>query len=44
MFAIAGLVLTHGPLGVLGFAPSHEAVKVLAEVTLVLLLFSNASR
>jgi Kef-type K+ transport system membrane component KefB len=43
-FVIAGLVLTHGPLGVLGFAPSHEAVKVLAEVTLVLVLFSAASR
>ena len=44
MFVIVGLVLTHGPLGVLGFAPSHEAVKVLAEVTLVLVLFSDASR
>jgi len=44
VFVIAGLVLTHGPLGVLGFAPSREAVKVLAEVTLVLVLFSDASR
>ena len=44
MFVIVGLVLTHGPLGVLGFAPSHETVKVLAEVTLVLVLFSDASR
>jgi NhaP-type Na+/H+ or K+/H+ antiporter len=43
-FVIAGLVLTHGPLGVLGFTPSNEAVKVLAEVTLVLVLFSDASR
>jgi sodium/hydrogen antiporter len=43
-FVLAGLVLTHGPLGALGFAPSHEAVKVLAEVTLVLVLFSDASR
>src|SRR6202034_2360987 len=43
-FVIAGLVLTHGPLAVLGIAPSHEAVKVLAEVTLVLVLFSDASR
>lgn len=32
-FVIAGLVLTHGPLAVLGVAPSHEAVKVLAEGT-----------
>jgi len=44
IFVLAGLVLTHGPLGVLGFAPSHEEVKVLAEVTLVLVLFSDASR
>ncbi len=44
VFVTAGLVLTHGPLGVLGFAPSHEAVKVLAEITLVLVLFSDASR
>ncbi len=44
IFVIAGLVLTHGPLGALGFAPSHETVKVLAEATLVLVLFSDASR
>src|SRR3984957_756035 len=44
VFVIAGLVLTHGPLGTLGFAPSHEAVKALAEITLVLVLFSDASR
>ena len=44
VFVIAGLVLTHGPLAPLGFAPSHEAVKVLAEATLVLVLFSDASR
>ena len=37
-------MLTHGPLGVLGFAPSHETVKGLAEATLVLVLFSDASR
>jgi NhaP-type Na+/H+ or K+/H+ antiporter len=43
-FVIAGLVLTHGPLAVLGIAPAHETVKVLAEVTLVLVLFSDASR
>ena len=43
-FVFAGLVLTHGPLAVLGVAPSHEAVKVLAEGTLVLVLFSDASR
>src|ERR1700722_1697535 len=44
VFVAAGLVLTHGPLAVLGSAPSHETVKVLAEVTLVLVLFSDASQ
>jgi NhaP-type Na+/H+ or K+/H+ antiporter len=43
-FVLAGLLLTHGPLAPLGFAPSHELVKDLAEVTLVLVLFSDASR
>jgi sodium/hydrogen antiporter len=44
IFVAAGLVLTHGPLAVLGVALAPEAVKVLAEVTLVLVLFSDASR
>ena len=44
MFVLAGLVLTHGPLAVLGITPAHEVVKVLAEATLVLVLFSDASR
>jgi hypothetical protein len=44
IFVAAGLVLTHGPLAVLGVAPAPEAVKVMAEVTLVLVLFSDASR
>jgi NhaP-type Na+/H+ or K+/H+ antiporter len=43
-FVIAGLLLTHGPLAPLGFAPSGELVKALAEVTLVLVLFSDAAR
>jgi NhaP-type Na+/H+ or K+/H+ antiporter len=43
-FVLAGLLLTHGPLAPLGFAPSPELVKDLAEVTLVLVLFSDASR
>src|SRR5437763_13704 len=43
-FILAGLLLTHGPLAPLGFAPSHELVKTLAEVTLVLVLFCDASR
>jgi sodium/hydrogen antiporter len=44
IFVLAGLLLTHGPLAPLGFAPSHELVKALAEITLVLVLFSDASR
>jgi sodium/hydrogen antiporter len=44
VFVAAGLVLTHGPLAVLGVAPDPEAVKVLAEFTLILVLFSDASR
>ena len=44
IFVLAGLLLTHGPLAPLGFAPSQELVKTLAEVTLVLVLFSDASR
>jgi len=44
IFVLAGLVLTHGPLAVLGYAPSPELVKALAEITLVLVLFSDASR
>src|SRR5450755_1180462 len=44
IFVVAGLLLTHGPLAPLGFAPSRELVKALAEITLVLVLFSDASR
>ena len=44
IFVIAGLLLTHGLLAPLGFAPSRELVKSLAEITLVLVLFSDASR
>jgi NhaP-type Na+/H+ or K+/H+ antiporter len=43
-FVLAGLLLTHGPLAPLGYAPSHELIKQLAEITLVLVLFSDASR
>jgi sodium/hydrogen antiporter len=43
-FVLAGVLLTHGPLAPLGLSPSHETVKVLAEITLVLVLFSDASR
>lgn len=43
-FVLAGVLLTHGPLTTLYIAPSPHTVKVLAEVTLVLVLFSDASR
>ena len=44
IFVLAGLLLTHGPLAPLGSVPSPELVKALAEATLVLVLFSDASR
>jgi sodium/hydrogen antiporter len=43
-FVVAGLLLTHGPLAFLAVAPSNELIKELAEFTLVLILFSDASR
>jgi NhaP-type Na+/H+ or K+/H+ antiporter len=44
VFTVAGLLLTHGPLAPLGITPSPHVVEVLAEVTLALVLFSDASR
>jgi sodium/hydrogen antiporter len=44
IFVVAGLLLTHGLLAPLSFVPSRELVKALAEITLVLVLFSDASR
>ncbi|MFJ4668375.1 cation:proton antiporter domain-containing protein [Kitasatospora purpeofusca] len=44
VFTAAGVLLTHGPLTSLGITPSPELVKVLAEATLALVLFSDASR
>ncbi|MEY9968303.1 NhaP-type Na+/H+ or K+/H+ antiporter [Streptacidiphilus sp. MAP12-16] len=44
VFTAAGVLLTHGPLAPLGITPSAELVKVLAEATLALVLFSDASR
>ena len=44
VFVVAGLLLTHGLLTPLGFLPPPELVKALAEITLVLVLFSDASR
>src|ERR1035441_5872140 len=43
-FVLAGLLLTHGPLAPLGYAPSHELIKDLGEMRLVVVLFSDASR
>lgn len=44
LFTAAGVLLTHGPLRPLGLAPTPETVKVLAEATLALVLFSDASQ
>ena len=44
IFVLAGLLLTHGPLAVLAVTPSNEVIKELAEFTLALVLFSDASR
>lgn len=43
-FVLVGLLLTHGPLAVLGAAPSSQLIKELAEFTLALVLFADASR
>ena len=43
-FVLAGLLLTHGPLAILALTPSNELIKELAEFTLALVLFSDASR
>ena len=43
-FVLAGLLLTHGPLAFLSVTPSRELIKELAEFTLALVLFSDASR
>jgi sodium/hydrogen antiporter len=44
VFTVAGVLLTHGPFRPLGVEPSRELVKVLAEATLALVLFTDASR
>ncbi len=43
-FVLAGLLLTHGPLAFMSVAPDKELIKELAEFTLALVLFSDASR
>lgn len=44
IFMVAGLLLTHGPLTPLSISPDPHMVRGLAEATLVLVLFCDASR
>jgi NhaP-type Na+/H+ or K+/H+ antiporter len=44
VFMAAGLLLTRGPLGALSISPDPHTVRGLAEATLVLVLFCDASR
>jgi NhaP-type Na+/H+ or K+/H+ antiporter len=44
VFVVAGLLLNNGPLGVLDVSVTTAMVQELAEVTLALLLFSDAAR
>ena len=41
---VMGLVATHGPLAIIHFNPHSSTVRSLAEVTLALVLFTDASR
>jgi NhaP-type Na+/H+ or K+/H+ antiporter len=43
-FVLMGLVVTHGPLAFVHFNPHSSNVRSLAEVTLALVLFTDASR
>jgi sodium/hydrogen antiporter len=43
-FLVMGLVATHGPLAIIHFNPHSSTVRSLAEVTLALVLFTDASR
>ncbi len=43
-FVVMGLVVTHGPLALIHFSPHSETIRSLAEVTLALVLFTDASR
>ena len=43
-FVVMGLVITHGPLTFIHFNPHSSTVRSLAEVTLALVLFTDASR
>ncbi len=43
-FLVMGLVVTHGPLAFIHFNPHSSTVRSLAEVTLAVVLFTDASR
>ena len=43
-FVVMGLVVTHGPLAFIHFDPHSSTIRSLAEVTLALVLFTDASR
>ncbi len=43
-FVVLGVVVTHGPTGFIHFTLHSSAIRSLAEVTLALVLFSDASR
>jgi NhaP-type Na+/H+ or K+/H+ antiporter len=43
-FVVMGLAVTHGPLAFIHFNPHSSTVRSLAEVTLALVLFTDASR
>jgi Kef-type K+ transport system membrane component KefB len=43
-FLVMGLLVTHGPLAILHFSPHSATIRSLAEVTLALVLFTDASR
>jgi NhaP-type Na+/H+ or K+/H+ antiporter len=43
-FVVMGLLVTHGPLAFIHFNPHSSTVRSLAEVTLALVLFTDASR
>ena len=43
-FLVMGLLETHGPLAILHFSPHSSTIRSLAEATLALVLFTDASR
>jgi sodium/hydrogen antiporter len=43
-FLVMGLIVTHGPLAILHLNPHSSTIRSLAEVTLALVLFTDASR